>query len=87
MVFRSKDSYVDILKRKGISVIYEPPLSKELRMEHFKIVSEFQRSGKIYNMWDNVGTHIDSMFNHQMAFYEYLKKEKFDMIITEQMQY
>ncbi|CDW80342.1 antennal-enriched udp-glycosyltransferase [Stylonychia lemnae] len=87
IIFRTKDPIVDELKRQGIRVLFEPPLSREVQMKHYKIVQEYKQNGTLVNIWDNVGTHLDAIFNHQMAFYKYLYDQKFDMIISEQMQY
>eukprot|EP00347_Sterkiella_histriomuscorum_P001513 403371743 len=87
IIFRSMDAYVDILKQKGIKVLFEPPVSREVKLKHFKIIQDYQKNGGIHNMWENVGTHLDNMFNYQQTFYQYLKEQRYDVLISEQMQY
>eukprot|EP00347_Sterkiella_histriomuscorum_P014844 403359310 len=75
------------MRNRGITVLAEPQIPKHVQLRFAKISQETYASANIFNGWNNAATHVEKMFIYQLEFYQKLKNEQYDLIMSEQMMY
>eukprot|EP00347_Sterkiella_histriomuscorum_P019304 403342163 len=87
MIINNPDETIEKLKLKGVNVLIEPKLSDEVNKKNRELQTYARKNQNLWNIWDVSSTNVEKLFQHQLNFYKIIKAEKFDMIISEQMQY
>lgn len=63
MIMKRRDETYNLLRSRGVNVIMEPPLPKEL-LEKDKNNAKDKKRSNMWNVWDNTGRNVAKLFKY-----------------------